>query len=190
MHEVHISLLGDPTLCMQIVKPPTSLTTTTNGANVNLQWNASSDSSLLGYHIYRATSSSGPFTRITSTPVGSTTFQDSPTPGTYTYMVRAIKFESGYSGTFTNASAGIFASATVTAVVATTPVSISQPQWNGAQITFLCSGQPGQKFAIDTSRSFSSWAPLATNTLTSSTMQFTDWRGASGVWYYRTRLVP
>jgi len=155
---------------------------------VNLQWNASTDSSLLGYHIYRATSSSGPFTLITSTPVPSTTFQDSPTSGTYTYMVRAIKLESGYSGTFSNASAGVFGSATIS--VATTPVTISQPKWNGAQISFLCSGQVGQTFAIDTSRNLPTWSPIATNTLTSSSMLFTDWRGAPGIWFYRTRLVP
>lgn len=189
MREVHISLLGDPTLRMQIVQPPTSLTASTNGANVSLQWNASPDSSLLGYHVYRATSPSGPFTRITSQPLNSTSFQDAPTTGTYTYMVRAIKLESGYSGTFTNASTGIFASATVSAI-ATTPVTISQPKWNGAQITFLCSGQVGQTFAIDTSTSLSSWSPIATNTLTSSSMLFTDWRGAPGIWYYRARLVP
>jgi hypothetical protein len=184
---VHISLLGDPTLRMQIVQPPASLSATTNGAYINLQWNASGDANL-GYHIYRATSSSGPFTRVTSAPVNSTTFQDTPASGSYTYMVRAIKLESGYSGTFTNASAGIFASASIT--VAATSVMISQPKWNGAQITFLCSGQVGQKFAIDTSISLSSWAPIATNTLSSSSMLFTDWRGAPGIWYYRTRLTP
>ena len=188
LREVHISLIGDPTLRMQLVQPPTSLSATTNGAYVTLQWNVSPDSSLLGYHIYRATSSSGPFTRLTTAPVSSTTFQDNPASGNYTYMVRAIKLESGYSGTFTNASAGIFAAANIT--IPTTPVTISQPKWNGTQISFLCSGQPGQKFAVDSSSDLLSWTAIATNTLSSNSMMFTDPRSGSGRSYYRPRLTP
>jgi hypothetical protein len=186
-HEVHISLLGDPTLRMQIVQPPTVLTATTNGSYVSLNWSASPDSSLLGYHVYRANNSSGPFTRVTTSPVLSPSFQDTPGNGSYTYMVRAIKLESGYSGTFTNASAGLFASATVS--VATTPVSISQPQRNGTQVSFLCTGQPGQKFAVDFSPDLIQWIGIATNVLSGSTMTFTDNRPAPDG-YYRTRLTP
>lgn len=185
--EVHVSLLGDPTLRMQIVQPPSGFTATTNGAYVNLKWTASSDSSLLGYHVYRANNASGPFMRVTSSPTSAVSFQDVPGTGAYSYMVRAIKLESGYSGTFTNASAGVFASATVASSM--TPVAISKPTWNGSAISFLCSGQPGQRFAVESSPDLKAWTSIATNVLTNSTLTFTDSRPNED-WYYRTRLTP
>ncbi len=185
--EVHVSLLGDPTLRMQIVQPPSGLTATTNGAYVNLKWNASSDSSLLGYHVYRASNANGPFTRLTTSPGSALSFQDSPGTGTYTYMVRAIKLESGYSGSFTNASEGIFTSAS--AIVPATPVSISQPKWSANEVSFLCSGQPGEKFVVERSPDLKQWSAIATNVLTSSNLQFTDTRPVSAESSYRTRLT-
>ena len=185
--EVHISLLGDPTLRMQIVQPPGALTASTNGAYVNLQWNASADSSLLGYHVYRSSNPNGPFTRLTSTPSSALTLQDIPGTGSFTYMVRAIKLENGFSGTFTNASEGIFVSATIS--VATTSVSISQPELNGTGISFVCAGQPGQKFVVEVSSDLSQWTPLATNVLVSSSLTFTDSRPIANDSYYRTRLT-
>lgn len=186
--EVHISLLGDPTLRMQIVQPPGALNATANGANVSLNWNASSDSSLLGYHIYRSTNPNGPFTRLTGAPTSSLSYQDTPGSGGFTYMVRAIKLESGYSGTFTNASEGVFT--TLTVVVATTTVSVTRPEWNGTEISFVCSGQPGQKFAVECRPDLvSPWAAIATNVLTGSTLTFTDTRPSVVGSFYRTRLM-
>lgn len=185
--EVHISLLGDPTLRMQIVQPASSVSATANGAYVNVKWNASPDSSLLGYHVYRASDANGPFTRLTVQPTAALSFQDAPGNGTFTYMVRAVKLESGYSGTFTNASEGVFSSASVSA--ATTPVSLSQPNWNGTEITFVCNGQPGQKFVVECTTGFTQWSAIATNVLSSTSMTFTDPRPAASGCFYRTRLT-
>jgi fibronectin type 3 domain-containing protein len=101
---VHVALMGDPTLRMHPVIPPSNLTV--NGGV--LSWNASTDTSLVGYHVYRASSANGPFTRATTTLVSGTTFTDSVS-GTYTYMVRAIKLERSGSGSYFNASQGVFA---------------------------------------------------------------------------------
>ena len=50
-HEVHMPLLGDPTLREHVVLPPASLRATNNAQTVTLTWPASlSDTNLVGYH--------------------------------------------------------------------------------------------------------------------------------------------
>lgn len=108
---VHVALMGDPTLRMHPVAPPSNVSLSGN----TVSWSAANDSSVLGYHVYRATSASGPFTRVTASPVSGTSYNDaSASAGTYTYMVRAVKLERSASGTYTNASQGIFVNGTTT----------------------------------------------------------------------------
>jgi hypothetical protein len=104
---VHIALLGDPTLRLHPVLPPSGLQGATSSAGVSLSWSASAEADL-GYHVYRATNPSGPFTRMTTKPVVTTTFVDAKPVLGATYMVRAVKLESSASGTYENASQGIF----------------------------------------------------------------------------------
>jgi hypothetical protein len=110
---IYVALMGDPTLRLDPVSPPGSLFASTNGAGVSLNWAVSPDS-IAGYHVYRATSPSGPFTRVTGSLVTGTSYTDlNPPAGTYTYMVRAVKLQMGFSGSYFNPSQGSFASATV-----------------------------------------------------------------------------
>ena len=111
--EVHVSLHGDPTLRLLPVKPASGLTSAAEPGAARLTWSHSPDSNIAGYHVYRGPSPQGPFQRVTGAPVTGTSFSDAPAPGTYTYMVRAIKLEESASGTYYNPSQGIFASATV-----------------------------------------------------------------------------
>jgi hypothetical protein len=105
---VHVALMGDPTLRLHVVAPPGTLTGSANLASVTLNWAPSPDAEL-GYHVYRSESPNGPFTRVTSSPVGGTTFSETGVPaGTATYMVRAVKLETAGSGSYTNASQGVF----------------------------------------------------------------------------------
>src|SRR5688572_27536574 len=60
-HRTHIALMGDPTLRLHPVIPVSSLNGSANGNAVALSWGASSDSNLVGYHVYRAASPAGPF---------------------------------------------------------------------------------------------------------------------------------
>jgi hypothetical protein len=104
--------MGDPTLEMFPVIPPANLTAS-EGSGVVLNWTPSSDENIAGYHIYYSSSPNGPFARITSDPVGGTSYTHSGLPaGTYYYMVRAIKLERTGSGTFFNASQGVLTSIT------------------------------------------------------------------------------
>jgi hypothetical protein len=101
----HITLMGDPTLRLLAVAPPTKLVITKNDQdNPVLSWTASADAAL-GYHIYRATTPEGPFTRLTTDPITTTTWTDpSVTTGIYTYQVKAVKLETAPGGTYLNTS--------------------------------------------------------------------------------------
>ena len=90
---VHIALMGDPTLRMHQVAPVPSLNATPTGGSVALTWGASPDA-VAGYHVYRAASVDGPFTRLTTSLITATNFSDTAPPSTNTvYMVRAVKLE-------------------------------------------------------------------------------------------------
>ena len=110
-HNVHISLMGDPLLRFHMVEPPRNLAATRANGLVALQWDASTDTNVRGYLVYRAPVSAGPFTRLTAEPLATVTYSDATvTPGeTYSYMVRTLKLEAVPSGTYQNLSQGSFA---------------------------------------------------------------------------------
>lgn len=113
---VHQALMGDPTLRLHPMLPPTGLDAAIGQTSVVLQWTASPDATL-GYHIYRA-AASGDFARLTAAPITATTFCDSGlVPGAYTYQVRAIRLQATPSGSYINNSVGAMVGA---AVVGTT----------------------------------------------------------------------
>jgi hypothetical protein len=101
----HMALLGDPTLRLHAVTPPSNVSVNGSGT---VSWSGSSDS-IVGYHVYRSTSASGPFARITSSMVSGTSFTDpNASSGSYVYMVRAIKLQNTSAGTYYNPSVGAF----------------------------------------------------------------------------------
>jgi hypothetical protein len=116
--EIHIALMGDPTLRMHVVKPATNLIATPISGNTkySLNWQASNDN-VLGYNIYRANSLNGQFTKINSVLITATSFTDnSPLTGKNTYMVRAVKLETSASGTYYNMSIGAFDANTINSI--------------------------------------------------------------------------
>ena len=107
LQSVHIALMGDPTLRLHAVAPPVGLTVATNGSGgVGLRWNPSPDA-VAGYHVYRAATTAGPFTRLNSALLTATNYTD-PLVSSNVYMVRAVKLEVSASGSYSNASQGIF----------------------------------------------------------------------------------
>lgn len=104
------SLLGDPTLRMRVVAPPTNAVMSTNGSDVAIAWTASTDTNIQGYYVYRAPSSNlNSFARLTANPTISPYTNTGGATSAYTYMVRAVKLEEYPMRTFYNASQGIFA---------------------------------------------------------------------------------
>ena len=105
---VHIALMGDPSLRMHIVAPPTNVAATLSGASsVNITWTASAEA-VLGYHVYRWSGSQQQWQRITTDHVTGTSylFDANGLSGTQRFMVRALKLESGFSGSYYNLSVG------------------------------------------------------------------------------------
>ncbi|MBK6995391.1 MAG: T9SS type A sorting domain-containing protein [Lewinellaceae bacterium] len=95
----HVTLLGDPTLRAHVVKPATNLVLSDlNCQSVELSWTASVDT-VAGYHVYRAPSQDGPYTRLSTNLITDTNFNDNnPIPDTLYYQVRAIKNVSAPGG--------------------------------------------------------------------------------------------
>lgn len=110
---VHTALLGDPTLRLHSVAPPSGVVAMSSPSGMAVSWTASPDAGVLGYHVYRATEPNGTWTRLTGVPTAQTSFADSLTVPNGIYMVRAIKLEQTPSGTYYNASQGAFFPATL-----------------------------------------------------------------------------
>ena len=70
---------------------------------VSLTWTASTSSNVTGYNVYRGTQTSGPYAKLTSSPVAATAFTDLAVQAgqTYYYVATAVddsNNESAYSG--------------------------------------------------------------------------------------------
>jgi len=107
----HLALMGDPSLRMFVVAPPTSAGATRVSGGVSLRWNPSAEA-VLGYHVYRADDPALPARRLTERMLAGTTFTDAGTvPAGARYLVRAVKLEVTASGSFYNASQAAFVDA-------------------------------------------------------------------------------
>ncbi len=106
-NQIHVALMGDPTLRLHPVAPPASVGGTVSGSNVTLTWAPSPDA-VMGYHVYRAASDTAAFTRLTNSVVTGSSYVDAGAPSGAVYMVRAIKREVSPSGSYINGSQGLF----------------------------------------------------------------------------------
>lgn len=113
---IHIALLGDPTLRMHVVAPPSNVqATSANGSSTTITWAASPESGLAGYHVYRFNTINQQWERRTTSAIVGTSFVDNTVGlnGTVRYMVRALKLQVGYSGSYFNLSLGVFGQVTL-----------------------------------------------------------------------------
>ena len=101
------TLQGDPTLRLQYVAPATGLSAVNTSGTVALAWATSRDA-VLGYHVYRATSMTGAFMRLTSNWVQNLSYQDTNPPASCVYMVRAVAETTNASGSYFNPGQGAF----------------------------------------------------------------------------------
>ena len=106
----HMALLGDPSLRVHAVQPAKNLALEANSdrSNTLVSWNATEESDILGYYVYRSHRKTGKFELITETPITATIYTDSmPYSGTNHYMVRVVKKQITGSGSYINLSLGI-----------------------------------------------------------------------------------
>lgn len=162
---VYTSLLGDPTLRMRVVVPPTTVTVGMDGTDNLISWTPAVDTNIQGYHVYRApmTNQNG-FTRLTSAPVPVGIFRDTnAASGNYRYTVRTVKLEQSPNRSYYNASQGIFATPRSKLTATLSPV--------GGR-TLLISGEAGRQYTLENTTNLSSvlaWNPLTNITLSGST---------------------
>ncbi|MCB0770681.1 MAG: thrombospondin type 3 repeat-containing protein, partial [Flavobacteriales bacterium] len=110
---IHLNLMGDPSLRMKMVAPPSNLSITNSNGHAFFSWTASTES-VLGYHLYQIDAGSGTVTRITNTVVTGTSHDDAAIPfvAGREYMVRAVKLETNFSGSYNNLSLGAIGTST------------------------------------------------------------------------------
>lgn len=106
---VFIALMGDPTLTMNTIKPPTNLVAKSENGNVKLTWNKSPEAE--SYNIYRIDTANFEITLArekcgTSSNTTDTFFVDDCnwTSGNYIYGVSSVKLEYTGSGSYFNRS--------------------------------------------------------------------------------------
>jgi hypothetical protein len=143
--QIHIALMGDPTLRLHVVAPPTQLSAATQGNAVSLSWTASTDS-VLGYHVYRMSGADGSFARLTTSPVSGKTYTDVSGAGTGRYMVRAVSLQTSPSGSYFNPSVGAFVTASSSGSLPPPIVISASRAGNGVQLTW--STQPGVVYRV------------------------------------------
>ncbi|MDX9752008.1 MAG: hypothetical protein RBT71_13090, partial [Flavobacteriales bacterium] len=108
----HLGLMGDPTLRMTMVAPPSNLAVTNNNGSAAFNWTPAEDD-ILGYYIYQFDPATGIPSRIVPNLVQTTGYSDPAIPfiAGREYMVRAVKLEERFSGSYYNLSLGAITTA-------------------------------------------------------------------------------
>ncbi|GDX95044.1 hypothetical protein LBMAG47_07080 [Planctomycetia bacterium] len=144
------ALLGDPTLRLHVLAPPTG----PRREGATLAWEPSADAAadgFLGYHVLRGPSSGGPFTRLTEEPVKGTSWTDPDPPATCTYQVRAVRLHTSPGGTYHNTSQGAFIPRGPTAIVASVR-HVTIPEAGTASLRVRLSSPPAEPVAVTATR--------------------------------------
>ena len=106
-NRTHFEIWGDPTINLFQVMPISNLTLNNINNSAVLQWTASTDNNIVGYHIYKSNSALGIFQKITNSLVVDTFFQITNFVDTNWYMVKAIKTIESGCGKFLHPSLGV-----------------------------------------------------------------------------------
>ncbi|MDQ3100275.1 MAG: hypothetical protein M3R08_02720, partial [Bacteroidota bacterium] len=108
----HLALMGDPSLRMKMVTPPTALSITNSNGIASFSWTASTET-VAGYYIYQFDPTTQVITRLTQNLVTGSSFINAAIPfiSGREYMVRAVKLEVNTSGSYYNLSLGAIGTA-------------------------------------------------------------------------------
>ncbi|MGL5890305.1 MAG: T9SS type A sorting domain-containing protein, partial [Bacteroidia bacterium] len=113
-NRTHFAYYGDPALRLYQVYPASNLLISDGGNGALLNWNASPDSRIAGYHVYKSNTEFGIYQRISgNVPLTATNFTDVNYQTGQWYMVRAVIHQTTGSGIFVNPSLGTFAQGNV-----------------------------------------------------------------------------
>lgn len=106
-NRTHFQYHGDPTLRLFQVVPPSSLSATSTYGEITLNWNASTETNLIGYNVYKSNSEFGIYEKLTPVPISDISYNDSDFEPTNWYQIKAIKLQTTGSGVYWNPSIGI-----------------------------------------------------------------------------------
>lgn len=110
---IHIALMGDPTIRMFYVPPPENLRLALSSVSGNkiinqISWDESSND-IIGYNIYRTTDLTSKFQKLNELPIKGTFYVDTVVfSNKYIYMLKSLKLENSFTGSFYNESQGKF----------------------------------------------------------------------------------
>jgi hypothetical protein len=109
MGQTHLALMGDPSVRMRYVAPPSDLVATNEAWFARFDWSPS-PAAVDGYHVYKVDEAAGTIVRITDDPVVDTSFVSTVQfePGAR-YMVRALQLVTTASGSYHDLSLGALA---------------------------------------------------------------------------------
>jgi hypothetical protein len=110
---VHVNQLGDPSLRMYYLAPPSDVIVDSDVANADLSWTTSTDGTIDGYNVYRR-SAGELWAKLNTEIITVTSFTDVDLPGAaeYEYLVKSVKLKTNASGSFYNESLGAIGSTT------------------------------------------------------------------------------
>ncbi len=109
---VHLGLMGDPSLRMQMTAPPSNLSIVNINGFASFSWSAAAEA-VQGYHLYAIDPVTGVPNRITTALVSGTSYQPGTVPFVQgrQYMVRAVKLRVSQSGSYFDLSLGAIGTA-------------------------------------------------------------------------------
>lgn len=118
--QIHVALMGDPTLRLDYIKPPTFINATRQNNINTITWKPSPDPNVIGYYIYSSNDSLGNY-RVISSLVNGNSYQDTGNTDSF-FIVKAAKRQANPSGAYINLSLGL---RTKVQILADTLVNIS-----------------------------------------------------------------
>ena len=106
--QIHLAVLGDPTLRMYYYEPPQNVKISQMTNNTNeVSWDYENSGDIIGFNVYRSNDFSATPDKLNSDPLNSKYFTDnSPITGRAIYTVKALRLEKTASGSFFNESVG------------------------------------------------------------------------------------
>ncbi len=105
-NRTHFAFYGDPTIRLFQVSPITNLSIVAINGVAQLQWTASIDSNIAGYHIYESNTELGIYTKINTIPINATNYTIPNFQTGKWYMVKATKILTSGCGQFIQPSIG------------------------------------------------------------------------------------
>ncbi len=117
-NRVHLALMGDPSLRMFMVAPPSNLQVGNSAGQAAFTWSAA-PGAVDGYHVYEVALGTGALVRLTNAPVMQTNFSSPAVPfvAGKRYMVRTVKLQTTNTGRYYDLSLGTQATASSASVI-------------------------------------------------------------------------